>query len=190
MKSQFTLLFLSIAMFIVGCSPDQAEFVNNDIEANSLFETPGGGIVTIDPGTQGTSGPTEYQTELIAGQNIEIGLLDVFISDGNVTVVYSTDGDWVIDATHLYIGDLADLPTTQNGSPQIGQFPYSGIHNIYTTFVTYVGPALGEGECVYIAAHAEATNMVTGQNETVWAAGNPLGGFTPNSWAMGFEYCY
>ena len=45
-----------------------------------------------------------YEDDLIAGQNLDAGTVTVSVVDGNI-VVYTSDGDWQIDETHLYIGD-------------------------------------------------------------------------------------
>jgi hypothetical protein len=184
MKTKITLLFVLSIFFLVSCSQDEMI----DSTANLEFGGgPGGNTGNVDGNNNGPEAPNDLQTDLIAGQNIYVGLMDVTVTDGNVTVVYSTDGDWIIEETHLYIGDLNNLPATGSGDPKIGHFPYKGVHTNYTTFVSYTGPALVEGECTYIAAHAVVTNVVTGQTETAWGDGEPLPG---NSWAMAFEYCY
>jgi len=184
MKPRITFAILLSALFLFSCSQDEMIDETANLEFGGGI---GGGTGNVD-GNEVTNGEAqELQTDLIAGQNINVGLMDVTVTDGNVTVVYSTDGDWVIEETHLYIGDLADMPATGNGNPKIGHFPYKGVHNNNTTFVSYTGPALNEGECVYIAAHAVVTNTVTGQSETAWGDSEPLPG---NNWAMAFEYCY
>lgn len=176
MKSKITLLFLT-TLLVLSCSKEQEPNSQTPITAN--FELP-----QIDDGLNGD--PTVlYEDYLLAGQNIDAGTITVTLVDGNVVVTYTTNGDWVIDETHLYVGDINNLPTNNNGNPQIGHFPYSGNHNgesqvIYTTI------NLAPGECVYVAAHAVVTNTTTGQTETAWGNGVPIGG---NSWAMMFEVC-
>lgn len=178
MRLKITLML--IAGFIVfSCSPDQEEVIVNNETADFLNGLGGA--------TTGTNSASELDVDLMAGQNILSGIVNVTVSNGDVQVTYSADGDWVITETHLYIGDISNLPTTGSGNPKIGHFPYTGIHNINTYDVVYTGPALNEGECTFIAAHAVVVNTVTGQEETAWGFGDPLGG---NSWAMGFEYCY
>lgn len=128
----------------------------------------------------------EVQTEIIAGQHILAGYINVSIIDDVVTVSYNTIGDWTIEETHLFVGDLASLPTNGGGNPKIGRFPYSDTHPPGTTNVVYPTIELLPNECVYIAAHAVVTNTVTGQTETAWGYGVQIGG---RSWAMMFEYC-
>lgn len=183
MKPRTTFVILLAALFMFSCSKEPI-----DTTANLEF---GGGIGgdtgNIDGNNTGQEEAQELQVGLVAGQNIDVGLVDVTVMDGNVTVVISTDGDWIIEETHVYMGDIADMPKNNNGSPKIGHFPYKGVHTNFTTFVSYTGVALEAGECVDIAVHAVVTNVVTGQSETAWGDGEPIDG---SSWAMYFNYCF
>ncbi|HAT65673.1 MAG TPA: hypothetical protein DCS66_13935 [Flavobacteriaceae bacterium] len=181
MKSKITLFFLA-TLVMLSCSKD------NSIEQETFTETidrrlePG----DIDDGTNGDPNVI-YEDFLLAGQNMDSGTVTVTVEGGNVVVNYSTNQDWVITETHLFVGDINDLPTNGGGNPRIGHFPFSGEHTNGTTDVTYTTLGIEEGDCVYIAAHAVVTNIITGETETAWANGDPIGG---NSWAMGFEACY
>ena len=158
-------------------------FFSCTTENNEELNTRGqlGGETAPDPSS------IIYQTDLIAGQNILIGYVSVTLDYGNVYVNYSTEeSDWEINETHLFIGDLNDLPTNNNGNPQIGHFPFSEEHTIGTNTVFYLGNDLLPGDCFYVAAHAVVTNTTNGQEETAWADGEPIG---ENSWAMMFEAC-
>ena len=177
MKLKITFVLVSLVL-LTACSPENEEYpVNNS--SNLIIEIGGG--TTPDP----TS--SSYQTDLMAGQHIYSGIVNVEVVDDNVVVSYTSENDWEIVETHLYVGDLNQLPTTGSGNPKIGHFPYKDNHPAGTVTVEYVGPEISEGECVYVAAHAVVVNTVTGDEETAWGAGVPIGG---NSWAMTFEYCY
>ncbi|MBT8255107.1 MAG: hypothetical protein KJO23_01075 [Bacteroidia bacterium] len=178
MKFKTTLLIIS-SLILASCSVDN-EPINDEITANLFTAVQG------DPGTT-TSNTTIHTTDLFAGQTIDVGTVTVEVSpDDDVIVTYETDGDWQIDETHLYIGPLGDLPTNGGGNPKIGQFPLSNTHTSGTNNFVYISTTLAAGECAYIAAHAVVTNTTTGQNETAWGDGDPIGG---NSWAMMFEVC-
>ncbi|MBT8262367.1 MAG: hypothetical protein KJO05_06065 [Bacteroidia bacterium] len=177
MKFKITLVLLS-ALILSSCSPDNEDYTSSET-ANNIIVI--GGATTTDLTNQ------SFQTELMAGQNIYAGIVNVDIKDGVVVVSYSSDTEWEITETHLYIGALNLLPTTGNGNPMIGQFPYADTHPVGTINVEIVGPTISEGDCVYIAAHAVVVNSDTGDDETAWGAGEPIGG---TSWAMMFEYCY
>ncbi len=171
MKLNSTLIAL-FCLTLFSCSVENDEIITSD----QLD------LVTPDPPAS-----TTQTTDLMAGQHMLAGIVSVNADNGIVEVTYSTDSDWVIEETHLYIGDLANLPTNGGGNPKIGRFPYKGTHTAGTVDVTYAGPAIQEGDCVYIAAHAVVHNTVTGDTETAWGAGEPIGG---NNWSMMFEYCY
>ncbi len=177
MKFKITLVLFSL-LILSSCSPENEDYISSD---SSDFIIEIGGGTTPDPTY------SSFQTDLMAGQNIYSGIVNVDVVDDNVVVSYTSESDWEIVETHLYVGPLNLLPTTGSGNPQIGHFPYQDTHPAGTVNVEYVGPGISEGECVYIAAHAVVVNSVTGEEETAWGAGVPIGG---NSWAMTFEYCY
>ncbi|PKA84058.1 hypothetical protein ATE92_2228 [Ulvibacter sp. MAR_2010_11] len=172
MKTKTTLLVAIIAV-LFSCSPEHNESNMDSLVLDREGETSG------DP-------VTLYQTDLMAGQNILMGYVRVDLVNGEIVVTYQSDGDWVIEETHLFIGELNQLPTNNGGNPKIGQFPYIGTHPAGTTTVAYTGQSMLTGQCVYVAAHAVVTNTISGQSETAWGAGVPIGG---NSWAMMFEVC-
>jgi len=177
MKFKITLVLLSV-LILTSCSPENDDYLTTD---STDF------IIEIGSGSTDVPTNSTFQTELTAGQNIYSGFVSVDVHDGNVIVTYTSESDWEIIETHLYIGELNQLPTNGNGDPRIGQFPYKDTHPAATTIVEYIGPGINSGDCVYIAAHAVVVNSVTGDEETAWGAGVPIGG---DSWAMTFEYCY
>jgi len=178
MKSKITLLLI-LCTLLVSCSKESDSLIEDSPTADR--------IIVIDGQT--TQDPVILsQTDLMAGQNINMGFVTVGLDENGLLVVtYNSDGDWEIEETHLFVGDLSDLPTNNGGNPKIGQFPHKGTHPAGTNTVEYaIGSTLAEGECVYVAAHAVVTDTSNGQTETAWGAGVPIGG---NSWAMMFEVC-
>jgi hypothetical protein len=181
MNAKITLAAL-LCFALIGCSSESEELIPN-IEANE--------IIIIDGGTTGNSTVCEYSTNLIAGQNIVIGTLDVTYDEANLlmTVTYNTINGWEIDATHLWVGNCESRPANNPGNPLIGHFPYAESHPDGTTSYTYTFDIFEEGITCdgCIAAHAEADGP-NGQNETAWAEGDPYGG---SSWAMffGYDFC-
>lgn len=174
----FYIMLIVMGAVLISCSPEANETTLDATQRG--LDLPG-----IDPGTVGGTTVLE-ETELTAGQNIDAGTVTVVLENGNLVITYTTSGDWYIDETHLFVGDLADLPTNGGGNPRIGHFPYSSTNGPGTVTVVYTLPALAPGECVYVAAHAVVIDAVTGQEETAWGNGEPIGG---NSWAMMFEVC-
>ncbi|MDC1362099.1 hypothetical protein N8203_03240, partial [Crocinitomicaceae bacterium] len=45
---------------------------------------------------------TVFSTELLAGQTIPVGSVNVSVVDDDLLVNYTTTGDWVIDETHVF----------------------------------------------------------------------------------------
>lgn len=121
---------------------------------------------------------------LMAGQHYEAGIITVDNDGQNLIITYSTNSDWVINATHLSIIDCNEesFPTTNAGNPKIGHFEYSDTFENGVYEVVYKIP-LSEVSATYcFAAHAEVTGPEGG--ETAWGKGNEFGG---KSWAMYVE---
>lgn len=181
MKNYYALLFI-LSLVITACSPENDEIIIDQNASAKFIAPPPGNIDTDVTGTDEQIG----DVDLIAGQNIISGIITVTLINNQVVVNYIGDADWEINETHLYIGELSELPVNGAGNPQIGQFPYTGTHDPGTDFVSYTGLYLTEGNCTYIAAHAVVTNTLTGQEETAWGEGQTI---SLTSWAMTFEVC-
>ena len=176
MKAKITLLLL-VSLVMASCSVENEETNLNENTAN--LETPGGDDPILC-----------YSTNLIAGQNMYIGTVDVYTDGTTITVTYTiTDSDWTLELTHLWIGDCTDLPTNNPGNPIIGQFPYSESHPGETTVIYEIPVSdLPADVEICVAAHAEAIGPTS--EETAWADGFR---FRDNNWAMYFnlnEECF
>jgi hypothetical protein len=130
---------------------------------------------------------------LIAGQNIDAGTVTVSNDDDFIYVTYTTANGYLLQQTHLYVGNCEAIPVNKKGNPVPGQFPYKTDHQNCTTF-TYQVPiaAIGLGNCGCIAAHAAVVKLnANGQvidSQTGWGSGeiiNPNGG----NWGTKFGYC-
>ncbi len=130
---------------------------------------------------------------LIAGQNIDAGTVTVSNDADFIYVTYTTANGYLLQQTHLYVGNCEAIPVNKQGNPVPGQFPYKTNHNNCSTF-TYQVPiaAIGLGKCGCIAAHAALVKLnAAGQvidSQTGWGSGdqiNPAGG----NWGTKFGYC-
>jgi len=148
---------------------------------------------------------------LWAGQNIEVGYLTVSIVGDDLLVTYNTtDTDWELIETHLYVGKTN--PEDLTSAP--GQFPYSMSHDPAVNTYTYTIPrseidsyslkggkkwvadedlGIEPGDQIYIAAQAEVINPEEINpdtelpiEETAWAEGDPIR--PGKNWAMYFEF--
>ena len=113
----------------------------------------------------------ETEVPLYAGQDIPVGT--VTVSDDGTMITYTTTGGWVLNATHLHVGDSLDaIPQTKKNNPIPGKFDYSAVHDQPVTEYTYTIPA-AQVDKLYIAAQAEVALLDedTGlwQEESAWA---------------------
>jgi hypothetical protein len=179
MKKFYSLKAVVFLLFITSCVnenlPEQE--LNEKLDPNfKVYES------IVNPNTR----EANYclTTNLIAGQNHIAGTLSVHTEGDVLIITYSTNEDWVINATHLSIGNCDEqwVPTTGSGNPKVGKFEHSSEHSEGINEVTYT---LNVGVIDYefcLAAHAEVSGP-TG-NETAWAEGPSFEG---NSWAMYVE---
>jgi len=184
MKKSTMSLFAICLLVLVGCSSDIESIEENNINPNfRVYDAIIKGEGAIE-GNKGAEDPTVTCSEpitLIAGQNHDAGTVIVTTDGENLIITYSTNGDWIIGATHMSIGDCAEqeIPQTGSGNPKVGHFEHSSEHPEGTNEVVYLISleAVSENSC--FAAHAEVTGPTGG--ETAWAQGIEFDG---NSWAM------
>lgn len=121
---------------------------------------------------------------LLAGQHDQAGSVSVDIEGEDLVITYTTQEDWVINATHMSIGNCGEqeIPTTGSGNPKIGKFEHGTNHSAGVNEVVYYINRESLNDLYCFAAHA----VVTGPDgeETAWAEGIEFGG---NSWAMYVE---
>jgi hypothetical protein len=98
---------------------------------------------------------------LYAGQNIEVGYVDVSNDTDLLYVQYViTDMDWCITKTHLHVAeDPGEIPQ-KNGNPIPGKFDYSGEHECVTEAL-YEIPLIWDPGDIVIAAHAVMEHVVS-----------------------------
>ncbi len=185
MKSIAQMALLSLGLLFFGCNLESIEQSDNQVlaEKKSSKKEKSFDVVESDSSTGDTSDEHCHTVNLIAGQHHEIGTVTIDIEGDNLIVTYTTNGDWVLDATHLHITNCEEdgFPTTGSNNPKIGHFDYASEHEDGTTQVTYtidIGEITGE---LCFAAHAEVDGP---SEETAWGEGEGFGG---NSWAMYFE---
>lgn len=140
----------------------------------------------------------EFPTEtfdIIGGQTVNEGYLEVTNNSDSLYVTYNFTGGWEADVTHLYVGDLAGLPTNNANTPIPGQFPLKTEHfrvgGASITTYTYVIPLSELPSCYIIAAHASTTLYnEDGEEEysnTSWSYGTEFP--NTNRWGWYSNYC-
>jgi len=106
-----------------------------------------------------------FVTDLLAGQNIDVGDVSVWNDDTNLYVKYETTGGWMMTETHLHIAmDETTIPQTTGGkngkgtvgNPIPGHFDYGDCYDPSVTEDTFTIDLDGwaPGTPLYIAAHA------------------------------------
>lgn len=131
----------------------------------------------------------QISINLVAGQHYNAGEITFSNDEENIYVTFATIDGWVLNETHLFVGNSIDLPLTPLGNPMIGLFPHSSNHDQISNY-TYSIPIQEGIECYTIAAHASVDKLVDGiivQSETAWGAGDQIS--NTGSWAMQSEYC-
>lgn len=147
------------------------------------------------------NGPGDYTCDasvtytLYGGQTIDVGEVMVWHDTETLFIRYTTDGDWWLSETHVFVGDDIDyVPTTgKQNNPKIGQFPYSMDHDPMVQVYTYeldLVDDLGweKGDVFAIMTHAVVMRIVDDevvQGETGWAGDRD---FESQRWAYWFDY--
>lgn len=184
----FAAALAAIAVIVVTCEREEA--ITGSDESAPLHSTISLSKVLAD-----------YGVILYAGQTINAGMVNVTADGDTIYITYQTTGDWELLQTHLWIGEnLAAMPQTRTGNPQVGQFPYHGgpfpkgttTYNISIAVADLGGEPYICDRTFYIAAHA-----VVGEpdswggylhTETGWAAGARF--VSKGSWATYFNVVF
>lgn len=187
MKKIKFILSLFVMLSIISCNIDD---VNEQLQqhdpnfrvAEAINKT--NGKSSVNSTSRSSADEPCMTTNLIAGQHHIAGTVSVDMDEQDIIIIYTTNDDWSIKATHMSIGNCDDqsIPTTGSGNPKVGKFEHHSNHSEGVNQVVYRinKDILQEQYC--FAAHAEVTGS-TG-NETAWAEGPEFPG---KSWAMYVE---
>lgn len=111
-------------------------------------------------------------SELIAGQHHDAGRVDTWYENGHLSIHVKPWDGWVLDETHLYVGENPPAKAAP------GQFPYAGMQ-------WYQLPLTSAPTCsdpIYVALHAVVTK--DGESETAWADSYGIPFDENKGWAM------
>lgn len=162
LSSFLALLFLSVA-----CEKNPNLAPEPELDYYSMFKSTGVAISMSDP----------YTEPLYAGQNLQVGEVQVWDDDGFIYVKFKLDdgSDWCLTETHLHVASSMGEVPQKNGNPIPGQFDYSMEHECiseYTYAVNYLDLGIECGAAVVIAAHAVVQTPLGDCMETVWQIGD------------------
>ena len=124
--------------------------------------------------------------EILAGQHIPVGFLEIWSDQDYTYVKYWTFDNWYLTETHLHLArDWRDIPQTKTGNPIPGHFDFQMEHDFVNVYI-YQIPRV---EWKFGAAHCIVKNKGNGQVETGWARNKvpPYGEFPGRNWAWYFE---
>lgn len=131
-----------------------------------------------------------YATDIIAGQNEDVGDISIAFTYDNIFVKYTTIPTWFLTQVHvMVVDDPADIPTNGGGAAP-GQFDYKAEFAATNTYTVTV-PMRDEWrdcEFLYMAAHCAVEQWVNDslwQTQTGWGDGEPLPG---RNWGMYFQF--
>ncbi len=171
MKNFKLLAILLIATFMTtSCSKHEQFETDESLKLNGVLKSaPADILIYPDDAVTwpGSDGCELAVYDLFGGQTIHLGTVSVITYSGDVYVKYELNegSDCLITETHLYLGDIADLPTGKNDNPKIGHFPYAWEDEVGSPVVIMKIP--GQEGCFDIAAHAVV--KCGGDEETAWA---------------------
>jgi hypothetical protein len=150
--------------------------------------------------------------DLIAGQHMDVGEIQVRNDDGWLYVTYRVDVEgWCLTETHLHVAtSLEEIPQSgsqkkgkgrgngsSGGNPIPGQFDYQAVHDPcvleyeYQVPLDSLEPPEGESEYdseLYIATHAVVVSGDSFESggETAWGEGERF--VEKGGWGMYFKY--
>jgi len=133
----------------------------------------------------------ELVLTLWAGQNIDVGDVNVFNDADDLFIQIESTGGWFLTETHVAVAtSLEEIPQTGSGNPKVGHFDLSTEHDPPVSYYEYhVNYAYEPGQELFLAVHAAAVLMDDGgnpiQEETAWADGYEFPG---SSWATYFNF--
>lgn len=133
--------------------------------------------LTISASASAATVGSTYNSDLIAGQNLVAGQVDVLVNSASVAVTFTADPGFCFTQVHAAAATTLDgIPVNKQHNPQIGLFP---VNVTFTSCVTTAGPydiPVNTSGAVYVAAHATVWNGLTTTN-VVSQAGSPVTAF-------------
>lgn len=152
--SKFYTILFSACILMVAFSSCQKEPLNAD---SDLDLSPDSNVLAKQSRVATFTWPecenqVATEVDLIAGQNILVGTVNVEVVGANYEITYNiTNAGYCISETHLsVVTDKLNFPLNNAGNPVIGAFEYSMTHECISSY-TYTVPT---SKGTFIAAHA------------------------------------
>ena len=195
-----TLLLALTCMFCMSCQKNSAFYSNDTLDTQGTRSDEFALKVIPEEDLLSLSTITFCSPKIVplcAGQNIDMGTVTVKTgSDDNVYVTYTTKGNWYLRELHLYVGDDSSIPSTSDGNPIPGHFPYTKIFALPFSVQQYTFIIPNASSSMTIAAHAAVVKISIGNGaiidqQTAWGdgcSGTPINGSTSGNWGTKFTY--
>ena len=113
------------------------------------------------------------EARLVTEQNNDAGTVTVSNDADYIYITYTSEGDWILAETHLYVGDCTLIPMNDDGTPDTGLYPYAGVHTKLRTYTYQVPLSLipvGTSGCISaqtVLVKLDDANQVIEQ-QTAW----------------------
>ena len=133
----------------------------------------------------------KFETDLIAGQHIAAGEVNVTNSGSHLRIGIRPEHGWLLEEVHIYAG-LDPVPLNGGGRPSPGQFPYKTDYDPpagrHVEMIPLADLGTQCGDHLYLAVHCAVVKLDRHGNviasETAWAFGTPFN----KGWGWFFEY--
>jgi len=183
------VVILASATLISGCGKDK-----NPLETEGHF-------LRSALMTSISAGDPEYgeSVDLVAARTEDVGSVHCWISGDSLHILYSADGNWTLTETHMVVSEtLEDIPTTKNGNPKVGHFPFKNEHNPPVSEFRYSleldAWGFEDAEELFIATHADVSLLTEGgsveREEGAWGNGERFCGTVPRDPKIRESYDY
>ena len=152
------LVYLIVLVLILGLVLTGCKLLSN-ISQVPATEQSGISYLTKNSNGELYTEANPFTTDLLAGQSIDVGEVQVWNDAENLHITYLIDvSGWYLTETHLHIAcDESAIPQNKKGNPIPGHFDYSSEHEISEEIIEepFVISLDSIGCCnPYIAAHA------------------------------------
>ncbi len=142
MKHLRTIPVLGIILLFMAGACEQIE----QMEADPMFQKSGSAFF---------KNGDAICTDLIAGQHIDVGEVEIWNDADYLYVKYIVDDEnWCLTETHLHVATDPDLIPQKNGNPIPGKFDYKGEHDCVYELIYEIPLDWDCNEEIYIASHA------------------------------------
>lgn len=195
-----SVFFLCVA--VTSCEPDeQINSFKSDgtqISVDKNAQTPLESTTLTKDEIADNSCEEPIEQVLYAGQHIEAGTVSLSNDEDFLYVTYDLTGtEWWLEETHLFAGDLENVPFGNSGNPKIGHFPFHGDHDLTQEYHFQIPlEDVSSEECFAVIAHAVVVSKENGNitsSETAFAFGADEFGepneFDGNRWGWFMDYC-